>query len=127
MDPVWHRFGMIFHVFSCLSFACFSEWHFHDFSYFGTQAGFQKPAPRTPFWHPFSIFVRPCSGRVSLNVPWLVSAQFWFPFNSILVPFWLRFGFVLAPFWFPFDFLGSFSRVPANSAVAGPRLCRAKY
>ena len=42
---------------------------------------------------------------------------------------WLPFGYVLVPFdsfGLPFGFLGWFSRVHANSAVAGPRLCRAK-
>ena len=61
-----------FHVFSATDCECF--WIYQD--------GSQKPAPRTPFWHPFSILVRPCSARVSLTVPWLVLFFVWFHSNG---------------------------------------------
>ena len=77
-------------------------------------AGFRK--------YSFTILLRPCSVRVSLTVPWLVLAPFGLTFGSLLAPFWFPFG----SFCFPVGFLGSLNRVHANSAVAGPRLCRAK-
>ena len=77
---------------------------------------------RHTFGTPFRYCWWPCSARGSSNVHWLVLVSFWLLFNFLLSPFWFPFD----SFWLPICFLGSFSRVHANSALAGPRFCRAK-
>ena len=88
---------------------------------------------------PNSSLFRSCSAKGALWAPFTPFGILWAPFGSHLAPIWLPFGSHFAPFGIPFTaphgslmhfdiifFRYWFRRVPPNSAVAGPRLCRAK-